>query len=155
MKLAEALILRSDTQKRFNSLQSRAQAVARHQEGEEPSEDANALVIQAEELLDDLESLVRRINLTNATAQLEGGTSITAGIARRDMLKFRQALINTVANAGSGGADKARQMRSELKYVSAVSVSDLRDRANELAKAYRELDTKIQEANWRVDLVED
>jgi hypothetical protein len=155
VKLAEALILRSDTQKRFNSLQARAQAVARHQEGEEPPEDANVLVSQAEMLLDDLETLVCRINLTNATARLDDGTTITAAIARRDMLKFRQALVNTVANAGSGSADKARQMRSELKYVSAVPVSDLRERANEIAKTYRELDTRIQEANWTVELVED
>lgn len=155
MKLAEALILRSDTQKRYNAVQARAQGVARHQEGEEPPEDASALIAQAEEMLDELEGLIRRINLTNASATLEDGTLVTAAIAKRDVLKFRRNLLNLVADAGSGTADKARQMRSELRYVSAVPVSDLRDRANELAKQFRELDTQIQEANWRVELVEE
>ncbi|MGD0691674.1 MAG: DIP1984 family protein [Acidimicrobiales bacterium] len=155
MKLAEALILRSDTQKRYNAVQARAQAVARHQEGEEPPEDANLLLAQAEEMLDELEGLIRRINLTNASATLEDGRLVTAAIAQRDVLKFRRNLMNGVADAGSGSADKARQMRSELRYVSAVPVSELRDRANELARKYRELDTQIQEANWRVELVEE
>jgi hypothetical protein len=155
MKLAEALILRSDTQKRYNAVQARAQAVARHQEGEEPPEDANLLLAQAEVMLDELEGLIRRINLTNASATLEDGRLVTAAIAQRDVLKFRRNLMNGVADAGSGSADKARQMRSELRYVSAVPVSELRDRANELARKYRELDTQIQEANWRVELVEE
>ena len=65
MKLAEALILRSDTQKRYNAVQARAQAVARHQ-GEESPEDANLPLAQAEEMLDELEGLLRPNNLTNA-----------------------------------------------------------------------------------------
>jgi hypothetical protein len=42
-----------------------------------------------------------------------------------------------------------------LKTATNVSVPDFRDQANELAKRYRELDSQIQEANWRFDLVED
>ena len=42
MKLAEALALRADTQKRFEQVRSRVQSSARYQEGEEPAEDATA-----------------------------------------------------------------------------------------------------------------
>lgn len=41
MKLAEALALRADAQKRLAQLQSRAVSSARYQEGEEPIERVN------------------------------------------------------------------------------------------------------------------
>ena len=44
MKLAEALALRSDAQKRLAQLQGRAVASARSQEGEEPPERAEELL---------------------------------------------------------------------------------------------------------------
>src|SRR4051795_6382541 len=47
VKLAEALSLRSDAQKRLAQLQARATASARYQEGEEPAEDAADLLAQA------------------------------------------------------------------------------------------------------------
>jgi len=66
MKLAEALALRADAQKRLAQLQARATAAARYQEGEEPPEDAAALLADGRELTDEIESLIRRINRTNA-----------------------------------------------------------------------------------------
>ena len=74
------------------------------------------------------------------------------------------ALLTAVADAGSGQASGAeghwaamtmRQMRSELKYLTAVPVTDLRDRANDVARRHRELDAQIQQVNWTVDLIED
>ena len=47
-----------------------------------------------------------------------------------------------------------RYSKSEVKFKSTVNVADLQKQADELAKAYRELDVRIQEANWRVDLLE-
>jgi hypothetical protein len=39
-----------------------------------------------------------------------------------------------------------------VKFVSTVGVAQIQARADELARAHRELDTKIQEMNWRTDL---
>jgi uncharacterized protein DUF6847 len=47
-----------------------------------------------------------------------------------------------------------RQMRSELRYVSAVTVSELRTAADEAARQHRELDVRIQQANWATDLMD-
>ena len=48
MKLAEALTARADLQRRIEQLRARITANARYQEGEEPAEDAAALLGEAE-----------------------------------------------------------------------------------------------------------
>ncbi len=62
VKLAEALALRSDRARRAEQLRSRIVASARYQDGETPAEDAAALLSEAVKVLDELESLIRRIN---------------------------------------------------------------------------------------------
>ena len=155
MKLAEALALRSDAGKRFEQLRSRAQANALYQEGEPPAEDAQGLLAEAERVLAELEDLISRINRTNAATMLDGQT-LTDAIARRDVLRLRHALYTSVADAASGrsGPMMGRQMRSELRFVPAVTVSDLRTAADEAAREHRELDIRIQQANWETDLAE-
>lgn len=161
MKLAEALAERADAQKRLEQLRSRAQAAARYQEGEEPVEDANALLAEAEDILMRLEELIRRINRTNSSREIEPGVTITDAIARRDVLRLRRGLYAGLADAAAGQqargewqAYPVRQMRSELRYLSAVDVPMLRRMADEAAKEHRELDTRVQQANWEVDLAE-
>src|SRR5436190_19015899 len=65
MKLAEALLLRADIQKKIASLRDRIVANAVVQEGEKPNEDPNALLLEATGALADLETLVGRINKAN------------------------------------------------------------------------------------------
>jgi hypothetical protein len=155
MKLAEALMLRTDRRRAFDQLRGRATAMARFQEGEQPPENADELVAMAQEALGELEDLIRRINRTNSTARLATGETLTDALAERDVLKLRHALLTSVADAASGNSQAVRQMRTELKFVSAVSVPELREAAAAVAKRYRELDARIQEANWGVELVED
>ena len=157
LKLAEALLLRADRRRTFEQLRNRAQAAARYQEGEEPPEDANALLVDAEQALDELETLIRRINNTNSVTTLADGRTLTAALAERDVLSLRYALLGGLADAGAGNAQGrvGRQMRSELRVLTAVPVSELRDRANAVAQQHRELDALIQQANWNTDLAED
>ncbi len=162
MKLAEALAERADAQKRLEQLRSRAQAAARYQEGEEPVEDANALLAEADEVLSRLEELIRRINRTNSSQEIEPGVTITDAIARRDVLRLRRGLYAGLADAAAGQQGRGewqsfapiRQMRSELRSLSAVDVPALRRVADEVAKEHRELDTRVQQANWEVDLAD-
>lgn len=157
MKLAEALALRSDAQKRFEQLRLRAQASARYQEGEKPPEDATALLKEAGDVLDQLETLIQRINRTNAATEVAPGETLTAALARRDVLGFRFRLLTDVADAASGKNQPGfgRQMRSELKYLAGVKVTEVRKEADEVARSLRDLDIKIQQANWGTDLLED
>jgi hypothetical protein len=158
MRLAEALTRRADAQKRHQQLRARIEASARFQEGEEPAEDAAALVTEALAVLDELEDLIRRINRTNAATALDDGVTITDGIAERDVMRMRHALFTSAADAAAGvagaGSRVRRQMRSELREVAALPVGELREQADAVARALRDLDTRIQQRNWEVELLD-
>ncbi|MEU4220555.1 DIP1984 family protein [Actinoplanes sp. NPDC026623] len=154
MKLAEALALRADASRRAERLRSRITGSARYQEGEAPAEDAAALLAESGEVLDELESLIRRINRTNAATEVEGGT-LTDALARRDVLRLRHGMLTSAADAAAGDGQRGfRQLRSELKMIPALPVADLRSQADDLARRLREVDTLIQRTNWEADLLD-
>jgi hypothetical protein len=154
MKLAEALALRADAARRAEQLRSRITGSARYQEGEAPAEDAAALLAEAGEVLGELESLIRRINRTNAATLVEGGT-LTDALARRDILRLRHSVVTSAADAAVGEGQRGfRQLRSELKMIPALPVAELRGQADELARQLREVDTLIQRTNWEADLLD-
>jgi hypothetical protein len=155
MKLAEGLALRADAARRVEQLRARIVASARYQEGEEPPEDAAALLAEAGVALDDLEGLIRRVNRTNAAAQIGAGETITDALARRDVLRLRHAVVTAAADAATGRSQGGiRQLRSELKMLAALPVAQLRAQADEIARELRELDIRIQRSNWEVDLLD-
>lgn len=156
MKLAEALALRADAVRRVEQLRHRVTDNARYQEGEEPAEDATALLTEADAVLDDLEGLIRRINRTNAAAVIGPQGTMTDALARRDILRKRHALLVAAADAaaGQGRLGMMRQLRSELKTLTALPVTQLRTRADHIARQIRDLDVRIQQANWEVDLID-
>ena len=152
MKLAEALILRADCQKRMEQLKSRLLRNARIQEGEEPSESPVALIVELENVATELVDLIKRINKTNSTTIFADGGSIADALAERDVLVLRRAALADLAVYASTRSD--RITRSEVKYLSTVNVSETQHRADQLSKAYRELEARIQEVNWQTELVD-
>jgi hypothetical protein len=95
--------------------------------------------------------LIQRINRTNATSQFGDGTLADA-LAERDVLKIRYNTYRELATAAS--ITQARTTRSEVKFISTVSVAAIQRKADDLAKQYRELDTRIQEADWLTVLLD-
>ena len=155
VKLAEALALRADATRRVAQLRTRIVANARFQEGEEPSEDAAALLAEAGAVLDELEDLIMRINRTNAATQIGPEGTITDALARRDTLRARHSVVTDAADAAAGrGQGMGRQLRSELKILTALPVAQLRSQADDLARQIREVDSLIQQSNWQFDLLE-
>ena len=154
MRLAEALAARADLQRRIEQLRARIAANARYQEGEEPAEDAVALLDEADAALTQLRDLIRRINATNARLDLGADGTMTDALAARDVLRMRHALMTEAAAAASGSTGMIRQMRSELRQVAALPVARLRSEADAVAAELRELDNRIQQANWTSDLEE-
>lgn len=155
MKLAEALALRADAARRAEQLRTRIAANARYQEGEAPAEDAAALLTEAGEVLTELETLIRRINRTNADTVVDDGGTLTDALARRDVLRLRHALVTSAGNAAAGDGQRGlRQLRSELRMIPALPVADLRTQADDLARQLREVDTLVQRTNWQVDLMD-
>lgn len=152
MKLAEALILRADCQKRMEQLKSRLLRNARIQEGEEPSESPVALIVELENVASELVDLIKRINKTNSTTNFADGGSIADALAERDVLVLRRSALADLAVHASTRND--RITRSEVKYLSTVNVTETQQRADQLSKTYRELEARIQEVNWQTDLVD-
>jgi len=151
MKLAEALAERSDCQVRLSELQMRLGRSARVQEGEQPAEDAAELMGEVERLFDRLLYLIIAINRTNANTVFDGRKTISDAIAERDMLGKRRDLIAKVAEAASVRQD--RSTKSEVKFVATLSVAQLQRQIDQIAKRYREVDTRLQELNWKTELV--
>ena len=152
MKLAEALILRADHQKRVEQLRQRLLRNAKVQEGDEPAEDPGDLRSEFERVSNELQRLIQRINRTNAQSSLDEQATISDALAHRDVLALRHALYRDLAQAAT--VTQERHTRSEVKFRSTVNIADIQKRADELAQQYRELDMRIQEGNWRIDLVE-
>ena len=156
MKLAEALSLRATALRRIEQLRARIVSNARYQEGEEPAEDAAALLTEVGSVIDEFEGLIRRINRTNAATAIGADGTLTDALARRDALKWRHHVLKTAADAAAGNNQQgySRQLRSELKMLSALRVADLRSQSDQVARELRELDVRIQQSNWEVELLD-
>src|SRR5262249_9196152 len=151
MKVAEALALRADLQKRLEQLKQRLVKNARIQEGDEPAEGPAELQSELERAARELTTLLQRINRKNTQARFGDGTLADA-LAERDVLKIRYNAYRELAVAASTTQNRAT--RSEVKFISTVRVAAIQRKADDLAKEYRELDTRIQEADWLTTLLD-
>jgi hypothetical protein len=151
MKLAEALAERSDCQVRIEELKKRMARSARVQEGEPPAEDTNELLAETDRLFSRLEELVSAINRTNARTMFDEARTISDAIAARDLASKQRDLFAGLAEAASTRQD--RYSKSEVKFVATISIAGLQKRVDQLSRLYRELDTKLQELNWRTEIV--
>ena len=150
MKLAEALIERKDIQNRLDALRQRLCACALIQEGEQPAEDPEMLMGELSRLTARHEALCTRINLTNSQNTVDG-ESLTALLSRRDAMSNHHSIMADFLNAAMQAP--RRSSGREIKLVPAVKVSQLRDKLDKESQALRQLDTKIQQANWNIDLM--
>lgn len=150
MKVAEALLLRGDLQKKIASLRERIVHNTLVQEGNQPHEDPNALLLEAHSVMVELEALVIKINVSNVQNTLPDGRSLTAAIAHRDCLIQKHALLKATLDATQNEPD--RYSAREIKWVSAVNVSSLQKQSEDLARQIRELNARIQETNWQIEL---
>ena len=152
MKLAEALVLRADCQKRIEQLRQRLARSARVQEGEMPPENPAELLTELDRTLNELEDLIKRINRTNATTEFAPGKTLSDALAERDVLALKRGGLAGLIDVAT--ALQPRLGRAEIKYFSTINVAETQKQVDALAKQYRDLDSKIQETNWRTDLIE-
>jgi len=152
MKLAEALHLRADLQKRIAQLGERLNANAKVQEGDIPAEDPTVLLTQLEENTAELAQLITAVNLTNSRTCADGVT-LTAMIAQRDAMSLRISLLRNFIQTASSKVD--RYSSKEIRIRSTVDVREQQKQLDAVSKSLRELDVKIQGLNWTVDLIEE
>ena len=151
MKLAEALILRSDYQKKVQQLRQRLMNVAKIQEGETPAQEPQVLIVELEETINNLTSLIQNINLTNSSSKLEDNLTIADALAQRDMLSLQRGVYQSLLDTASQPYN--RYSRSEIKYFTTINIVEIQKKVDDISKQYRELDTLIQSANWNTELV--
>ena len=152
MKLAEALILRADAKKSFEQLRQRLINNAKVQEGDKPAENPEELLKEIERTANEYEKLIKRINKTNSETEFNKGKTLTDALAERDVLILKRGVYSGLVNAAT--VSQQLYSRSEIKFVSTVDVGKMQKQVDKLSKQYRELDAKIQEFNWKTDLVE-
>jgi hypothetical protein len=117
---------------------------------------AYELLARGQALIRELQELARRINRTNSATELNPAVTLTDALALRDAYAAQHKLVTAIADAGAGatGMTWARQLRSNLPQVSAVRVADLRAEADQIAESRRNLDVRIQRADWVTELLE-
>lgn len=152
MKLAEALLLRSEYQTQLESLEERISSNLKIQEGDTPAEDPRELLQRAEALSGELCALVQRINRTNQALTLEGGETLSDALARRDMLRARRQMLSRLIQTAN--QRDYRLTHSEVRMVLTLDLGALQREMDRLSKEFRELDTRIQGLNWTCDLLD-
>ncbi|MBF7683490.1 DIP1984 family protein [Acinetobacter sp. B5B] len=153
MKLAEALLIRSDQQKKISSLKQRINNNVLVQEGNEPSEDPHQLLIELFNLISEQQKLIYKINLTNANTMVEHNTSLLELIMQRDAAVERhKVLMSTIEHAHR---EPDRYSSREIKWNKTVIVSKLQKQGDDIASKIRDLNIHIQATNWNIELIND
>ena len=152
MKLAEALILRSDLQKRIEQLRVRLNNNAKVQENDEPSENPEELLNELDNNINQLKILIKQINRTNCVT-VSNGQTLADLIAERDTLTLKSNILRGFLNIA--GQKVNLYSTTEIKIMSTVDVPALQKELDQLSKKIRETDTKLQQANWLTELIED
>lgn len=150
MKLATALSERASLQVRLNELQIRLNANAKVQEGDVPAENPVELITEKDRILDELENLVTRINLTNSRTECDGVT-ITELISKRDRMKKDVNIMRSFLNNASSKID--RYSKTEILIKSTVDIAEYQKKLDVISKELRQIDEKIQELNWTTELI--
>ena len=152
MKLAEALILRADMNKKIASLTERINGNCKVQDGEQPGEDPQALLIDSFRILQEHEQLVCKINEANLAIKLPNGKTMMEALAERDRITKQHAILKSAASSSRNQG--SYYSNSEIKWKAVMKVDGLEKQADDISKKLRELNTAIQAANWASDLPE-
>lgn len=149
MKLAEALSIRKDLQKRIDQTESRLCRNATVQEGDQPTEDPTELFAELDSCLQQLQTLIYRINATNMSVVCNGKT-LTQMMAEREVLIRKITALRNVTEQAS--RQQERYSRSEIKQVITVDVRALNKQVDALSQQLRKLDIEIQQLNFSEEL---
>lgn len=148
MKLAEGLLLRADLMKKIEHLQNRIMPVLIVSDDRLPQEDPNKLLAQLRKTIQDLEILIIRINKTNNVTVVEGEGLLMEALAKRDSLKLVSEKLRNIRRS----AQIFNTGDSNLKTT--INIEKLQIEIDQAGRAFREIDSKVQEINWLTFLVD-
>ena len=116
MKLAEALMLRSDAKQKLASLYERIKDNAIVPQDDKLHEDPAELLNEAVGVVDQIESLVIRINRANLENQLADGQTLMEAFAARDSLTKQHALLHAAIEGAKREPDEYQTSGSGSRH---------------------------------------
>lgn len=150
MKLAELLNERKSVKTEIKKLKERMHLAAKMQEGDsKPVESPDALKETLIGLYGRLSVLIVQINRANMENSVEGKTLMEL-IAARDQAVAVAELLHGLAEAATPRPE--RFSRNEIRYVPTIDINSTRKEADTYSKTAREIDNKIQAANWSTEV---
>lgn len=150
MKLAEALLLRRDLNNRLFQLRNEISSSVLVQEGDTLDRSITELFKEYDEINQQYSELVVAINRKNATASLaDSALLLMEALEQREQLRRKHALLTQALDETKAAP---RMGRNEIRLVRTIDIKTLTEQLNTTAKQLRELDGKIQQTNWLVDL---
>ncbi|MDB1694275.1 DIP1984 family protein [Enterococcus casseliflavus] len=150
MKLAEALLLRRDLNNRLFQLRNEISSSVLVQEGDTLDRSITELFKEYDEINQQYSELVVAINRKNATASLaDSALLLMEALEQREQLRRKHALLTQALDETKAAP---RVGRNEIRLVRTIDTKTLTEQLNTTAKHLRELDGKIQQTNWLVDL---
>lgn len=152
MKLAEALLIRSDMQNKLAQLKGRIRKNVKVQEGDTPAEDPEKLLLEASQIITELNQLVAKIHRTNASTVLANGKPLLELLVERDSLNSRHRLLLDAIDATAQSDD--RYSYREIKWDYTISIASIQKQADDIAMKIRELNLLIQANNWQIELLD-
>jgi len=150
MKLAEALLLRSEYTKKIENLQHRLLSNVKVQEDDKPLENPQNLLEENFDLSEQLCEIIKQINARNSLARLDNGLTLAEAIVHRDMVMKKRNILSSVTRHAT--EKDLRYSHSEIKMNVIIPYAEIQQQIDTLSKEYRELDTKIQALNWTTEL---
>ncbi|MFZ4845350.1 DIP1984 family protein [Enterococcus casseliflavus] len=150
MKLAEALLLRRDLNNRLFQLRNEISSSVLVQEGDTLDRSITELFKEYDEINQQYSELVVAINRKNATASLaDSALLLMEALEQREQLRRKHALLTQALDETKA---TPRMGRNEIRLVRTIDTKTLTEQLNTTAKQLRELDGKIQQTNWLVEL---
>lgn len=150
MKLVEALSLRASLVQKVSNLREQLNNNLFTPEDEAPLYQPADTLRQLNATLDELQTLIYRINITNTRTMVDGKT-LTALIAERDVLKARVKTLDEVMRTIRNR--RGRYGSTELKMVCSVDPEEYQRMYEKAASDLRRLDLRIQSAGWETELI--
>lgn len=148
MKLAEGLLLRADLIKKIEHLQNRIMPVLIVSDDRLPQEDPDKLLAQLRKTIQDLEILIVRINKTNNVTIVEGEGLLMEALAKRDSLKLLSEKLRNIRRSAQIFNTGATNLKTT------INIEKLQIEIDQAGRAFREIDSKVQEINWLTILID-
>ena len=150
MKLAELLIERAELQRRIVQTSSRLNDYACVQDGDKPPVKPELLLATLDKLHVELEDIIKKINRVNSSIDFDKGVSLADALVTRDILKSRRKIYDNLSKAAQ--IQDQRYSRKEIRFVTTIDVEKIINVADDVSKAIRIIDSKIQAKNWEIEV---